>query len=732
MVRGEGLAVHDETQARPKGDRLNSSLGYFTKNSPTMFYINDDGLDTGKRLPESVTAQETSPPLFAGRGDFVGAEHRKEPLSEPGLVASALRGIVIHEDPKYFVHHCRKWEEYGERWRQGQKVPNTNEGLLQHQDLRPVEHEYGEDSHWSLIPGRLGTGSFGDVYMARDHSSNFTCAAKQIHVSNFQAGEVLTWSRLTSPWIVPLYGGVRHGETITLFMKLLPGGSVAQLIRKQGSLPEALSLHYTGQVLQALQHLHSLGIVHGDVKADNMLLSRCGYQVSLCDFGHSTQLSPSGITSSHGGQCLGTVTHMAPEVLKGVYGLGADSWSTACTLLHMLSGHHPWQNINTNQLMLKIVRDKPPLDEIPASCSALTASVIRAGLVKDPAHRDTVGGLRGRTDQALRALQQKSGSCCAGEKPLTSSEGNGGNSPLSARPAPGHPLAPDPPDAGPGRGAEVAAPPAAQCRGEEGGLCSDVVNPEETPVGGSEAGAQWERCYRWNGVSLHSGLWGWSECEWGAGSNRAVADSHCDSDSSAPQPLLSLPPAHSQAEREILQEEGRLQTEFLLYNLSQVYPEELESRILDALSSGAYSLPQHVEQECPKADPSLSGMYSSGIHSMSWNSQTDPQPPSLSHKGQSHLNTPSFFNGVQVRIHSFDGERLVVHDVRGATVGRVASGISNLVHVSSFSLVKPNGKPISPDLEIPDSGIDLMCAHASNYSNMWSWRIQDGSLHIRP
>eukprot|EP00062_Callorhinchus_milii_P021270 gi/632977839/ref/XP_007905571.1/ PREDICTED: mitogen-activated protein kinase kinase kinase 14 [Callorhinchus milii] len=148
-------------------------------NSPTMFYINDDGLDTGKRLPESVTAQETSPPLFAGRGDFVGAEHRKEPLSEPGLVASALRGIVIHEDPKYFVHHCRKWEEYGERWRQGQKVPNTNEGLLQHQDLRPVEHEYGEDSHWSLIPGRLGTGSFGDVYMARDHSSNFTCAAKQ-------------------------------------------------------------------------------------------------------------------------------------------------------------------------------------------------------------------------------------------------------------------------------------------------------------------------------------------------------------------------------------------------------------------------------------------------------------------------------------------------------------------------------------------------------------------------
>ncbi|XP_060704824.1 mitogen-activated protein kinase kinase kinase 14 [Hemiscyllium ocellatum] len=697
------------------------------KNSAAMLYINDEGGDTGIRIPDSISAEETSPPQFS-------ANH-----------SDARKGYVISDSIMYLGNHAVQWENYSDRWKQKEKFPETNEGVLQHEKLQPVDCQYKENRQWSLISSPLGVGTFGEVYVAKDHSTDFTCAAKRIHLANFQPQELLTWSKVNSRRIVPLYGGVREGEMITLFMQLIQGGSIAQLIVNKGPLPEALTLHYTGHVLEALEHLHSHGIVHGDVKADNVLISQRGLEVYLCDFGHSTQLKSVGKSTPHGSHCFGTVTHMAPEVVAGQgFDVRADSWSVACMMLHMLTGCHPWKNVSTNQLLLKIVTQDPPVDEIPPTCSPHTANVIRAGLVKDPQYRATVSELHAQVHRALAVLRQRAtgGSPtnpvqkmtgasksnddgCDGGTTALAPDLNGGQCTTRGRPPPGSEPVPTNIDSNKHR----------FCYLKGGPLNVGKVGSVENLTKKTLPPAYQRRPRPKNLIRLACNFSQLLLRDEEIQIPEEVTEPFSDEeDLSTPSPLLSLPSfQNNEADRKLLEEYGNLQKEFLLYNLSQVFPERLEDHILDVLSSDAYSIMEDYDKDSQKGMPSLSGNYSSGIHSMSWNSLTDGHSVSfsLSQRLDHQQDMPSLFNGVEARIHTFSGECLIVHDMRRATVGQVATGISNLIQIPSFSLVKQNGHPISPDFEIPDSGIDLRCTPASNYSNSWTWRVKDGSLNFK-
>lgn len=116
------------------------------------------------------------------------------------------------------------------------------------------------------------------------------CSLVKIPLCSFGWEEVETWSRMESPRVLQLYGAVREGPNVILFMDLKRGdffyqwmplkasqvifepitslcpGSLAQLLRVKGRLSEELALYYHSQVLQALQHLHSRRVVHLDVK----------------------------------------------------------------------------------------------------------------------------------------------------------------------------------------------------------------------------------------------------------------------------------------------------------------------------------------------------------------------------------------------------------------------------------------------------------------------------------
>lgn len=116
------------------------------------------------------------------------------------------------------------------------------------------------------------------------------CSLVKIPLCSFRWEEVETWSRMESPRVLQLYGAVREGPNVILFMDLKRGehfnqwkplkkqvksylsqsilslGSLAQLLRVRGRLSEELALYYHAQVLQALEHLHSRRVVHLDVK----------------------------------------------------------------------------------------------------------------------------------------------------------------------------------------------------------------------------------------------------------------------------------------------------------------------------------------------------------------------------------------------------------------------------------------------------------------------------------
>ncbi|KAG5832940.1 hypothetical protein ANANG_G00296530 [Anguilla anguilla] len=328
------------------------------------------------------------------------------------LARFGLRAIVCQEDPlfvpsffKEVEKEARQEEEEGEEGRPGHS--DTNEGLLFHPEekLQPNDYEYREGRDYSVLH-HIQNGSYGDVYSVQDNRTGFKCAAKKIPLKLFRSEEVGSWSAQDSPRVLELYGAVREGPWVTLFMAL-KSGSVGQLIRERGRLPEDLALHYHALVLQALEHLHRKGVLHLDVKADNVLLSEDGKETYLTDFGHSERLDRNGWSNkaNSGEGFPGTETHMAPEVVKGEpRSAKADVWSSCCMLLHMMTGCHPWTRYYQSPLCLKIAHEDPPLREIPSSCNSCTADVLKAGLQKDPIRRASATELKEKTTTALMAV----------------------------------------------------------------------------------------------------------------------------------------------------------------------------------------------------------------------------------------------------------------------------------------------------------------------------------------
>ncbi|XP_044035385.1 mitogen-activated protein kinase kinase kinase 14 isoform X2 [Siniperca chuatsi] len=323
-------------------------------------------------------------------------------MSDIDTVLNILRGRVTHV-PKLFVSPFFRdlIKQTLNDWKTSKPV---NEGLIFHHQLQPNSSQYREEEEYCILH-HIQNGSYGDVFCIRDKSTGFKCAAKRIPLSHLSSEEVSTWSALNSPRVVELFGAVREGLNIVLFMDLKPA-CLAQLLKEMNTLPEDLALHYLHQLLGALEHLHHRKVLHLDVKVDNVLLSADCRDTFLCDFGLSETLDDNGWSTKafRGAAFPGTETHMAPEVARGEQLCAkADVWSSCCMLLHMLNGCHPWIRYYSHPLCLQIVNEPPPLWEVPSNCNNFTAKVFRAGLQKDPDRRASAKELRRKTTKALRA-----------------------------------------------------------------------------------------------------------------------------------------------------------------------------------------------------------------------------------------------------------------------------------------------------------------------------------------
>ncbi|KNC55415.1 STE/STE11/CDC15 protein kinase [Thecamonas trahens ATCC 50062] len=175
------------------------------------------------------------------------------------------------------------------------------------------------------------------------------------------------------------------GEIMVFVMEYCGGGSLAQVVKRFGVLPEPLLAIYLDQVLSGLAYLHSEGVIHRDIKGGNILLTKDG-QVKLADFGIATRLSdPSGTRS-----VVGTPYWMAPEVIEMKSPTtAADIWSLGCTVLELVSGKPPFYEFGPIPAMFKMVGEAHPPFPGPSAASPLLIKFLKACFVKDPPLRAT-------------------------------------------------------------------------------------------------------------------------------------------------------------------------------------------------------------------------------------------------------------------------------------------------------------------------------------------------------
>ena len=140
-------------------------------------------------------------------------------------------------------------------------------------------------------------------------------------------------------------------------MELCAGGDLLNYVRKRRRLKEDMAKYVVKQVIEGLHYCHSKGIVHRDIKLDNLLFDDDG-AVKICDFGVSKHLS-SPHTEVMTEQC-GTPAYIAPEILrdKGYKGFGVDIWSLGVCLYAMLYGTVPFKANNMSDLHQLILKAK--------------------------------------------------------------------------------------------------------------------------------------------------------------------------------------------------------------------------------------------------------------------------------------------------------------------------------------------------------------------------------------
>ena len=250
------------------------------------------------------------------------------------------------------------------------------------------------------VVAALGAGGMGTVYRAEHRLMDRPVALKVIRsellgnpalVERFRR-EVKSAARLAShPNIVAAYDAEQAGETHMLVMEFIEGTDLARLVDRRGPLPVDEACEYARQAALGLQHAFEDGMVHRDIKPQNLMRTTRG-QVKILDFGlarfASEVGSHAGVTAE--GMILGSADYIAPEQIDDPHtaDVRADIYSLGCTLYFLLAGRPPFPDGSLIQkLMAHSKRTPRPLREIRADVPAALAAVIERMMAKDPSQR---------------------------------------------------------------------------------------------------------------------------------------------------------------------------------------------------------------------------------------------------------------------------------------------------------------------------------------------------------
>ncbi|XP_031440181.1 mitogen-activated protein kinase kinase kinase 8 isoform X2 [Clupea harengus] len=277
--------------------------------------------------------------------------------------------------------------------------------LLSKHDMILQNGHYRIDSEVSLFPWKriyrnadsahIPKGAFGRVHLALDCVTRKRMACKLIPLEHFRYSDVEIQARFGHENVAELFGAILREGTLYVFMEAGEGGSVLEKLDSCGPMREAEVIWVSRQVLQALEYLHSKGVIHHDIKPSNIVLTSA--KAVLVDFGLSVQMSEDSQVYNPK-DLRGTEMYMSPElVLCGGHNTKTDIYSLGSTMIHMLTGSAPWvrrfpRTAYPSYLYI-IHKLAPPLEEIPESCSTPLRSVLHSALHRNPARRGSASAL---------------------------------------------------------------------------------------------------------------------------------------------------------------------------------------------------------------------------------------------------------------------------------------------------------------------------------------------------
>ncbi|KAI6203101.1 hypothetical protein M3Y94_00517500 [Aphelenchoides besseyi] len=228
--------------------------------------------------------------------------------------------------------------------------------------LSKVGTRRSDGTQWCLdnfdLGKRLGHGRFGSVFVASENRSQFIVALKILHKSEIIASahhqvqrEIDIQFHLHHTNIVRLFGYFHDNKRVYLILEYAPNGSLYSLLQKKQFFKPALAANLLDQLVSALMFIHNYGVIHRDVKPENMLLS--GQTLKIADFGWAAPAKSSQLKTY-----CGTPDYLAPEMLKeGAYGFEVDIWAVGVTLYEFLTGRAPFDSNRDSPTMKTLYKN---------------------------------------------------------------------------------------------------------------------------------------------------------------------------------------------------------------------------------------------------------------------------------------------------------------------------------------------------------------------------------------